>query len=94
MGVVALLSLLALGPFVIAFGLAKLFARHSGVFETIYVMVAVLVPVLWFITWQKEADAFSRAGTALILPFLLLLMTISAWAGAYFARPNESDGFK
>jgi RsiW-degrading membrane proteinase PrsW (M82 family) len=94
MGVAALLSLLALGPFVIAFGLAKLLARHSGVFETIYVMVAVLLPVLWFVSWQNESDAFSRAGTALILPFLLLLMTIPAWAGAYFARPNEPDGLK
>jgi hypothetical protein len=89
-----ILAAFTFGPFLIAYGLAKIFSRNSALFEMMYVLIAVLIPVLWLVNVQQEADAFSRAGTAILLPFVLVAMTFPAWAGVYFARPKETGGIE
>jgi hypothetical protein len=89
---VALLAILVLGPFLIAFGLSKAFGPSGTVLETAYVIASATVPAIWLTVLQRDADAFSRAGTAMALPLLLILMTIPAWVGVHAAHRARSDG--
>ena len=88
---ILLLGLLAFGPFAIAFCLAKFLPFTGAVIEVAYVFAGVLVPTLWLLFGVRDADGFTRSGTALFLPFLVLLMTAPAWAGVYAARPKDPD---
>ncbi len=94
MGGILLLGALALSLFAIAFSLRRFLPFVGAISEVSYVISGVLAPALWLLFGVREADAFSRSGTELLLPFLVLLMTVPAWAGVYAAKPKDTDGFE